>query len=702
MTTASLAVLALLSAATQAASSAADNPLLADWKTPFGLPPFADIGPDHVLPALKAAMAAEKREVEAITSAAEPPTFENTVAALDRSGALLNRVQAVFQGLIGADTNDALQAINREATPLLTAHRDDISLDERLFRRVEAVWTARAGATLDVDQQTLLERTWKRFVRSGAELDAPRKERLRAVNTELATAGVRFGDNLLAETKAYRLVLERPAQLAGLPERVVAAAAEAARRAGLPGKWLFTLDFPSIWPFLQGSADRELRRQIFTAYTTRADHGGATDNKAVLSRLAALRVEKARLLGYPTWADYVLDDQMAGTPAAVYALLDQLWAPARAAAARDARALDEAIRAAGQGHPLEPWDWFFYAERVRKARYDVDEDQLRPYFALDQVRAGAFAVAGKLYGLTFTELRGVPVYHPEVKAFEVKDRDGSHLAVLLADYHPRPGKRAGAWAGGFRGQWVEDGRDVRPLVTNVCNFARPVGDAPALLSLEEVRTLFHEFGHALHAMLARKRYLGLGQVPRDFVELPSQIMENWATEPEVLALYARHWKTGQPIPAALVGKIRRSARFDAAFRNVEYLAASLLDLEWHTLTATAEVDAAALERVALARMAMPASIVPRYRSTYFQHVFGPGGSYSAGYYSYKWAEVLDADAFAAFQEKGLFDQATARRFRTLLEKGRSEDPMKLYVDFRGRPPSVEPLLKRLGFGAAGR
>jgi peptidyl-dipeptidase Dcp len=672
------------------------NPLLAPWSTPFGLPPFADIKADHFLPALQEAMAAERREVDAVATAPEPPTFENTVAALDRTGRLLRRVEAVFQSLVGADTNDRLQAINREASPLLTAHRDDTALDPRLFRRVQAVWSARAGLALEPDQQMLLERTWKHFVRAGAELDAPGQERLRAINQALAAAGVKFGDNLLAETKAYRLVLERREQLAGLPEHVVTASAEAARKAGLEGRWLFTLDYPSIWPFLQYADDRELRRQLFTAYITKADHGGATDNKAVLSRLAALRVEKARLLGFPTWADYVLDDQMARTPAAVYDLLNQLWTPAKAAAARDARVMQEAIRAEGQNHPLEPWDWFYYREKVRKARFDLDEDQLRPYFPLDQVRAGAFAVAGKLYGLTFTELQGMPVYHPEVKVFEVKDRDGTHLAVYLADYHPRPGKRSGAWASGYRGQWLEDGKDIRPIAINVCNFSRPVGGAPALLSLEEVRTLFHEFGHALHGMLARKRYLGLSGAPRDFIELPSQIMENWATEPEVLALYARHWKTGQPIPAALVEKIRETMRFDSGFRNVEYLAASLLDLEWHTLTTTAEVDAAALERIALARMSMPAAIVPRYRSTSFQHIFGLGGSYSAGYYSYKWAEVLDADAFAAFQERGLFDQATARRFRTLLEKGRSEDAMKLYLDFRGRPPSVGPLLRKLG------
>jgi peptidyl-dipeptidase Dcp len=689
-------------AAAVAPAPAGPNPLLTEWKTPFGLPPFSEIKEEHFVPAIAAGMAAERAEVDAIAASAEPPTFENTVVALDQAGELLARVNAVFNALTGADTNDRLQAINREVSPLLTAHRDDISLDARLFQRIQAVWNARASLQLAVDQQMLLERTWKRFVRNGAELAGAQKERLRAINTDLTNVGVKFGDDLLAETKAVKLVLERKEQLAGLSDRVVAGAAAAAAKAGLPGKWLVTLDFPSYWPFMGASTDRALRQQLYLAYTTKADHGGATDNKALASRLAALRVEKARLLGFATWADYVLDDTMAKTPDRVYALLNQLWDPAKATAAREAEAMTAAIKADGQSHPLEAWDWFYYREKVRKAKYDLDEGELRPYFALDRVRDGAFQVAGQLYGITFTELKDVPVYNPEVKAFEVKDRDGTHLAVFLTDFHPRPGKRSGAWKSEFRSQYLKDGKEIRPIVTNTCNFSRPVGDAPALLSLEEVRTLFHEFGHGLHSILAKRRYRSLSQTPRDFVELPSQIMENWATEPEVLASYARHWKTGQVIPTSLVKKIRDSARFDQGFKNVEYLAASLLDMEWHTLTTTSEVDAAALERIALARMSSPALITPRYRTTYFQHIFGPGGGYSAGYYSYKWAEVLDADAFAAFKEKGLFDQATARKFRTLLEKGGSEDAMKLYLDFRGRAPSVKPLLQKLGFDGPAR
>ena len=694
--------LALSLAAGPVPDAPAANPLLAEWTAPFGLPPFDQIRPAHFQPAFEAAMAAHRSEVEAIATRPDAPTFANSVAALGASGERLASVQMVFSTLVSSQTSPEIQAIQREMAPRITRHRDEILLDDRLFRRVQAVRDGREGLRLDPDERVLLERTWKSFVRNGARLDPAGKERLKALNGELTSLGVKFGDNLLAATNGWRLVLDRPAQLAGLPPGHVEAMAEAARKAGLPGKWVVTLHGPSLWPFLQYADDRELRRQAFVASTTRCDQGGPGDNKAIASRTAALRVEKARLLGYPTWADYVLDDQMAGTPAAAYALVDQLWGPAKDAAAREARLLEESIRAGGKSHPLEPWDWFYYTEKVRRSRYDLDGNELRPYFSIDRVRDGAFGVAQRLYGITFTEIRDFPRWDPEVRAFEVKDRDGSHLAVFLVDYHPRPGKRSGAWASSLRGQWVKDGKEIRPIVTNTCNFTRPAGDAPALLSQEEVETLFHELGHGLHSILSKRRYEGYGPMPRDFVELGSQVMENWAFRPEVLAGYARHWKTGEPIPAALVEKIQRTARFDQGFKNTEYLAAALLDLEWHTLSAPAEPDAAALERVALARMGMPATILPRYRTTTFQHVFGPGGGYAAGYYSYKWAEVLDADAFAAFEEKGLFDPATAQALRELLEKGRSVDPMELFVKFRGRAPSVEPLKRRLGLepGAA--
>ena len=696
---AALLPLALALAAGPAPGAPDANPLLAEWTAPFGLPPFGEIQPAHFRPAFEAAMAAHRAEVDAIATSPAAPTFASTVAALGMSGERLARVQAVFGTLVSSQTTTEIQAIQREMAPRLTRHRDDTLLDDRLFRKVKVLWDGRDGLGLDPDQKVLLERTWKSFVRAGAQLDPASKERLKALNGELTSLGVKFGDNLLAATNGWRLELDRPEQLSGLPPGHVAAMAEAARKAGLPGKWVVTLHGPSVWPFLKYADDRELRKRVFQAYSSRCDQDGPWDNRAIASRTAALRVEKARLLGFPTWADYVLDDQMAGTPAAAYALVAQLWNPAKGAAAREARLLEEAIRAEGKTHPLEPWDWFYFTEKVRRSRYDLDENELRPYFPLDQVRAGAFDVAHRLYGISFTELPDFPRWDPEVRAFEVKDRDGSHLAVFLVDYHPRPGKRSGAWASGLRGQWVQDGKEIRPIVTNTGNFTRPAGDAPALLSQEEVETLFHELGHGLHSILSKRRYEGYGSLPRDFVELPSQIMENWAFQPEVLAGYARHWKTGEPIPAALVEKIQATARFDQGFKNTEYLAASLLDLEWHTLSAPAEPDPATLERIALSRMGMPSTILPRYRTTYFQHIFGPGGGYAAGYYSYKWAEVLDADAFSAFQEKGLFDPATARAFRALLEKGRSVDPMELYVNFRGRAPSVEPLQRKLGLEA---
>ncbi len=676
-----------------AAPAQATNPLLAEWKTPFGVPPFSEIRPEHFMPAFKETIARERAEVDAVAAAAAPPTFDNTVVAMDLAGDSLNRVRSVFQNLIGAETNPELQKINQDVTPLLTALRDDILLNEALFARVKAVWETRDTVKLDPDQKTLLENTWKSFVRGGANLPAEKKERLRAINKELALAGVKFGDNLLKATNDYKLVIEKHEDLAGLPETAIQGAAETAAKAGMPGKWVFTLHWPSLWPFLQYADNRALREKILTANMTRCDRGDALDNKPLIAKMAALRAEKAQLLGYRTWADFVLDENMAKTPERVYALLAQLWTPAKAVAVKEATDLQAMMAKDGVTGAVEPWDWRYYTEKVRKARFDLDEQAVRPYFALENVRKGIFYAANKLYGITFVERPDIPVYNPEVKAFEVKDADGSHLGVFLTDYFPRPGKRSGAWSSSFRPQV----RDVRPIVVNVGNLSRPAGDAPALLSADEVRTMFHEFGHALHGLLSKIRYRGVAATPRDFVELPSQFMENWAMQPEVLRVYAKHYKTGEVIPQTLVDKINASATFDQGFATVEYLAASLLDMDWHTLPGAVEPDVAAFERISLARIGMPSAILPRYRTVYFQHIFGPGGGYSAGYYAYIWAEVLVADAFEAFTEKGIFDQGTARSFRTnILEKGGSEDAMTLYVRFRGKEPSVEPLLKLRG------
>ena len=676
--------------------SLAANPLLAPWTTPFGVPPFDRIQEAHYLPALRAAIAMHAAEVAAIVADPAAPTFANTIAALDASGEALSRVNLVFNGLSSAETTPGLQAIAREVAPLMSAHRDDVLLDAKLFARVRAVWEGRAKAKLAPDQATLLEKTWKDFVRGGAQLDAAGQARLRAVNAELAALSVTFRENLLHDTNAWELVLRDRAQLAGLPERVVAGAADAAAQAKQPGAWRFTLQAPSLWPFLQYCPDRELRRQAFTAYTTRGDHGDAFDNKAVLARIAALRAERAHLLGYRTHADYVLAENMAKTPAQVDELLQRVWKPALAVAAREGADLQAAIAADGQTFTLEPWDWFYYTEKLRQQRYALDEDAVRPYFSLDRVREGVFEVAHRLYGLTFTERKDLPVYHPEVRAFGVKDENGRHLAVFYCDYHPRPGKRGGAWSGTYGETFEKHGKSVRPVVVNVCNFSRPAGSDPALLSLEETETLFHEFGHALHSMLSQVRYRGVARTPQDFVELPSQVMENWTHEPEVLAQFAHHFKSGEAIPAALVKKLTDARRFNQGFATTEYLAACLLDMRWHTLADTVPVaDPNAFERAAMTAAGLPATIVPRYRSTYFQHVFA--GGYSSGYYSYLWAEVLDADAFEAFRERGIFDAATARSFRTnILEKGGSEDVMELYRRFRGREPSVQPLLERRG------
>jgi peptidyl-dipeptidase Dcp len=677
------------------AAAGAVNPLLEPWTTPFQVPPYDKIKPEHFLPALKVAIEQNRKEIDAIVNNPQPPTFANTIEALEFSGELLSRVQGAFGGLQSADTTPALQAVNREATPLLSALRDEIRLNDRLFRRITAVYEGRAAAKLAPIQVKLVEEVYKGYVRAGANLDPAKKEQLKKINAELSMLSLKFADNQLHDTNAYRLVIDKAEDLKGLPPSLVATGADAAKAAKMPGKWVYTLQAPSIWPFLQYADNRDLRRQIMNAYTSRCDHDDEWDNKTIVSRIAALRVERAQLLGYKTYADFVLEENMAKTPAGVYRLLNQLWTPARGVALREAADLQATIDKEGGTFALEAGDWRYYTEKVRKARFDVDDQALRPYFQLDNVVKGAFEVAHRLYGITFTPLANLPVYNPEVKAYEVKDADGTFLAVFLTDYFPRPGKRTGAWTGRLRGSWAHDGRVVRPIVTNVCNFTRPSGDEPALLTLEEVNTLFHEFGHAISGFVGKVPYPTLAGFPRDFVEVPSQIMENWSLEPEVLKFYARHYKTGEAIPTALVEKIEKSAQFNEGFVTVEYLAASLLDMDWHTLETTTEQDTGAFEKAAMDKIELLPEIPPRYRSTYFSHIFA--GGYSAGYYAYIWSEVYDKDAFQAFKEKGnLFDQPTAKKFRKLLEQGGTVDAMTAYKAFRGRDASVEPLLKARG------
>ena len=671
-----------------------DNPFFATYGTPFETPPFQRVQPEHYVPAFRRAMDEHKQEIRAITMVRSAPTFANTIEALDRSGTLLDRVSGVFGALRGAITNDQLDSIANIVTPLLTTHRNDVALNAELFQRIKSVYDARSGLTLAPEQSILLVNTYKDFVRGGANLSPEDKERLRGINDELSMLSLKFNQNLLKETNTYRMIVEKAEDLDGLPPAVVETAAETARRQKLDGKWVFTLQKPSWIPFLQYAKNRALRETLYKAYCNRGDNNNAADNKQLSSRIAALRVARAKLLGYPTHAAYVLEENMAKTPGTVYEFLNRLWEPALKMAQKERDVLQEMIRKEGNSFTLAPWDWWYYAEKVKKAEYDLDEDALRPYFKMENVRKGAFDVASRLFGLQFIERKDIPKYADDVQVFEVKGMDGAHIGILYTDYFLRGGKRPGAWMGSFRSYGRIGDSVITPVIYNVGNFSSPAADKPALLSLEEVETLFHEFGHALYGLLSRRTYDNVG-LPRDGIELPSQIMENWARHPEVMRSYARHYVTDEPIPDALVQKIVKSETFNQGFVSVEYLAASILDLDWHTLTDTTSRDATNFERTTFDRIRLMPEIISRYRTPYFAHIFS--GGYSAGYYSYIWAEVLDADAFEAFREKGLFDRNTAEAFRrNILERGGTEDPMVLYERFRGKKPTIEPLLKKRG------
>lgn len=673
------------------------NPFFADFETPFGVPPFNLIQAEHYLPGFAEGIQEQSDEVAAIASNPEPPSFENTIEALEASGSLLRKVSRVFFNMTSADTNDALQAIAKEVAPMLAKHRDDILLNAVLFSRIEAVYHQKGSLDLSAEEETLLLEKYKDFVRGGARLDEQGKTELRRLNEELSVLSVQFGENVLAENNAFELVIEDQEDLAGLPDAVITAAAEAAEERGHQGKWVFTLHKPSMIPFLQFSDRRELREQIFTAYINRGNNGNEFDTNKIAARTAVLRAKRAKLLGYETFSDYVLERNMARKPEAVYGLLDQLWKPSVEMAKKEAEILSGLALEAEANFVLKPWDWWYYAEKERKKKYDLDEEALRPYFKLENVRDGAFAVANKLYGIIFEERPELPAYHEDVLAFEVKEADGSHIGILYLDYFPRASKRGGAWMDAFRKQSGSGEDRIAPVICNVCNLSKPTGDRPALLSLEEVGTLFHEFGHALHGLLSACEYESLSgtDVPRDFVELPSQIMENWATHPEVLKTYARHYKTGEVIPQELIDKIEASGKFNQGFAMVEYLAAAYLDMDWHTLAENTAPSAQEFGKESMQRIGLIPEIVERYRSPYFGHIFS--GGYASGYYSYMWAEVLDADAFQAFKETSLFDQATASSFReNILAKGASEDPAVLYKRFRGSEPQIDALLERKG------
>lgn len=692
----SLAVMGIMSCTTKPKEV---NPFLTTYDTPYEIPPFHLIQPSHYMPAFNAAMDEEMAEVEKITSNTEAPTFENTVLAFDRTGKTLNKVGSVFFNLSSSDNNDEMMAIKKEITPLLTRHNDNISMNPKLFERIKAVYEKRFESNLDSSQIRVTEKYYNDFVRNGANLAPAMQDSLKKLNEAIATLSVKFGQNLLAETnKNFKLVVDNEADLDGLPQGVKDAAAETATAQGLQGKWVFTLQKPSWIPFLQYAKNRQLREQLYRGYFMRGDNGNEFDNKAIITELAHLRALRANLLGYPSHAAWVIDVNMAKTPQNVNEFLAKLWTPALKRAKEELKEMQAIVDREKGGFKLQSWDWWYYAEKLRKQKYDLDESEITPYFKLENVQQGMFDVANKLYGITFTRIDSVPIYNPEVTVFQVKERDGSHLGILFTDYFPRESKRPGAWCTRFRSAVTEDGKKIDPLVSIVCNFTKPTDNLPSLLTFDEVTTMFHEFGHALHSLFSNGNYKRTsGNVARDYVELPSQIMENWAAEPEVLKMYAKHYETGETIPDALIGKITKSGHFNQGFMTVEYLAASLLDMDWHQLDVQTLIDDAnAFEASSMTKINLLSEILPRYRSTYFSHIFD--GGYSAGYYVYIWAAVLDADAFDAFAQSGnLFNPDLAAKFRKycLSEVGEGEG-MDMYRKFRGQDPSIDPLLKRRG------
>ena len=643
------------------------NPFLTEFQTEHGVPPFDKIRLEHYEPAFLKGIEEQNANIDAIVDNSEAPTFENVIVALDNSSPTLDRVSAIFYNMTEAETTDDLKELSIKLAPTLSEHSDNISLNQDLFKKVDAVYQQKDALGLTTEQQRLLEETYKGFVRSGANLSPEKQARLREVNKELSTLGIKFSDNVLNENNAFKLYIDKEEDLAGLPD------------------W-FRL------PFLQYSENRPLREQMYKAYINRGNNNDKNDNKKIITDIIKLRLEKAQLLGFDCYSNFVLDNTMAKNSTTVMDFLNNLWSYSLPKAKAEAVELQNIMDKEGKGEKLEAWDWWFYTEKLRKEKYNLEEDEIKPYFKLENVREGAFAVANKLYGITLTKLEGIPVYHPDVEVFEVKDADGSHLGVFYVDYFPRPGKSGGAWMSNYR----EQQGAIRPLVCNVCSFTQPVGDMPSLLTIDEVETLFHEFGHALHGLLTKCNYKGISgtNVVRDFVELPSQINEHWATEPEVLKMYAKHYQTGETIPDSLIEKILNQKTFNQGFMTTELLAAAILDMNLHNLTDTQNLDILAYEKEVMDKLGLIPEIAPRYRTTYFNHIIG---GYAAGYYSYLWANVLDNDAFEAFKEHGIFDKKTADLFRNnVLEKGNSEDPMTLYKNFRGTEPQLEPMLKNRG------
>lgn len=685
--------LAVLLAISYVPSSAQDNPLLTQFTTPLQTPPFDRIQLDYYRPAVEEGIKRQQAEIDAITNNPDTPSFENTITAFDLSGQLLDNVTAIFFSLLGTISSPERRDMAAQLTPLLTAHNDNIFQNEKLFARVKNLYDRRDKLSMTVKQRYLLENTYRDFVRSGAALDSTRKARLRDINREQSLLVLRFNENLLAETNDSYIIIDSAADLAGLPEAVVAMGKETAEAMNLPGKWVFTTQRPSCIPFWQYADSRRLRQELYTAYVMRGDRDNDHDNKAILQKIFCLREERCRLLGFSTPAEYFLENRMAKTPDAVDAFLKEAWKPALERARGEAAEMQAIIDREGGGFKLAPWDWWYYAEKLRQAKYDLDDAALRPYFQLENVRRGAFTLANKLFGLKFIPRRDIPVYHPEVEVFEVREGNGTLIGLLYTDFFPRDSKRGGAWSGSFRDAFYQDGKRVIPFSTLICNITKPTPETPSLLSVDEVKTVFHEFGHCLNTLLYNGRSRAT-YAADDAGELPSQIMENWVLEPEFLKLYARHYQTGEVIPTALVDKLNNSRLFNQGFETVEYVAACFLDMAWHTLADARNVNVTNFENRVMADIGLIPEILPRYRTTYFTHIHG---GYQAGYYIYLWSEVLDADAFQAFKETSLFDKKTAAAYRkNVLEEFGTEDTMTLYKRFRGREPEMGPYLSRRG------
>lgn len=687
-----------MAALTSCGNKEEQNPFLTDYTTPYEIPPFEQIKPEHYLPALRAGIEQHNAQIDSILNCTEEPTFENTILAFEESGEILTKVEMVFFALSESDSSDELVKVAEEFEPLVSQHNDEVAMNPRLFERIKYLYDRIDSLDLNIAQKRAVKDYYKSFTRNGALLSDADKEKLKALNTELTTLYQQFNKNLLNATNAFQIVVENADELSGLPQSNIDVAAEEAKNAGLEGKWLFTLHAPSRLPLLQYADNRDLRQKMYEGYTTLAS-SGEYDNAPVINKILKVRAQKAALLGFENYGSYMTDNVMAGSIENAENLLMKIWKPAIAKVAEEVTEMQAIVDEEGGDFKIAPWDYYYYAEKVRQKKYELEESKVREYFPLDSVRKGIFTMAERLYGVTFTEMPDAPKYNPEVVVYDVKDLEGNHVAVFMTDYFPRASKRQGAWMSEFKGSYVDrDGKASRPIIYNVGNFSKPVGDTPSLLTLDEVETMFHEFGHGLHGMLSKAvlRSQAGTNVDRDFVELPSQIHEHWALEPELLKVYAHHYKTGEVIPDEMVEKLIAAANHNQGFATTELVGAALLDLQYGKLNPTEDIDVVGFEKQVAENLKMPAEVQFRYRSPYFKHIFGSDG-YASGYYTYLWAEVLDSDGFELFKEKGVFDAETAKSFKeNILEMGGSEDPMTLFVRFRGHEPQPEALLRGRG------